>query len=248
MTAAPYTLLLLRHGESTANADNCFTGWTDAPLTDLGRQQARTAGELLKAAAAIPDVVHTSVLRRTITTADIVSGVLGRDWLPVHRSWRLNERHYGALTGQAKTQVLDRTDATTYHQWRRSWDTAPPPAAPGALPPWGDDRYADLPPDVWPLTESLHDVYRRLMPYWTDQVVPDLVAGRTPLIVAHGNSLRALVAHLDRLSPPDIEALNIPTGQPLRYDLGADFVPLAPGGTYLDPATAAREAEAVRRQ
>ncbi|MEU1151944.1 2,3-bisphosphoglycerate-dependent phosphoglycerate mutase [Streptomyces sp. NPDC005918] len=227
------TLVLLRHGQSTANADDVFTGWTDVPITALGRRQAHDAGRLLAAAHLLPDVAHTSLLRRTITSTDIVLDTLDRHWIPVTRSWRLNERHYGALTGRSKPEVGSRTDPATYRAWRRSWATAPPPAPPGAFPPWNDDRYAALPPDAWPLTESLADVHARLLPYWIDSIGTDLRAGRTTLVVAHGNSLRALVAHLDNLSPSAVEALDIPTGRPLLYDLDESTLrPLAPG-SYL---------------
>ncbi|MEU1073558.1 MULTISPECIES: 2,3-bisphosphoglycerate-dependent phosphoglycerate mutase [unclassified Streptomyces] len=242
------TLILLRHGESTANADGIFTGWTDAPLTPTGHEQANDAAHLMAAADLLPDVVHTSLLRRTITTADIVLDVLDRPWIPVTRSWRLNERHYGALTGLTKTQVSERTDEATYHAWRRSWATPPPAALPGALTPWNDDRYRSLPPDAWPLTESLADVHARLLPYWADRICTDLTANRTTLVVAHGNSLRALVTHLDQLTTPEVEILNIPTGQPLRYDLDKGLRPKATGGTYLNPRAAAQQAAAVGRQ
>ncbi|MEU6443169.1 2,3-bisphosphoglycerate-dependent phosphoglycerate mutase [Streptomyces sp. NPDC047046] len=242
------TLVLLRHGESTANADGLFTGWTDVPLTPRGQEQALAAGQLLRASGLRPDSVHTSVLRRTITTADLVLSVLGRDWIEVHRTWRLNERHYGALTGLNKKEVRARTDEATYRAWRRSWATPPPAAHPGDLPPWNDPRYAGLPPDAWPLTESLRDVTARLLPCWNDRVVPELLAGRVPMVIAHGNSLRALVAHLDRLRPDEVENLNIPTGQPLVYELDDFFAPVRPGGRYLDPETAADEASAVGRQ
>lgn len=242
------TLILLRHGESTANADGVFTGWTDVPLTPHGRHQARTAGHLLREAGLLPDVVHTSLLRRSITTADLVLNTMDRDWIPVCRSWRLNERHYGALTGLTKREVRSRTDQATYTAWRRSWATASPAAAPGDLPPWNDARYAHLPPDAWPRTESLADVHTRLLPYWADQITPDLNAGRTTLVIAHGNSLRALVAQLDRLDPADVEDLNIPTGQPLRYDLDNGLRPQRPGGIYLDPTSALTEAAVVRNQ
>ncbi|MFJ2296388.1 2,3-diphosphoglycerate-dependent phosphoglycerate mutase [Streptomyces sp. NPDC087894] len=242
------TLILLRHGESTANADGIFTGWTDAPLTPRGRDQARDAARLLATAHLLPDVVHTSLLRRTITTADIVLDVLDRLWIPVTRSWRLNERHYGALTGLTKTEVRQHTDEVTYRAWRRSWATPPPAARPGTLTPFDDDRYSSLPPDAWPLTESLEDVHARLLPYWADRICVDLAADRTTLVVAHGNSLRALVAGLDQLTAAEVEALNIPTGQPLRYDLDRNLRALTAGGVYLDPRTTAREAAAVRRQ
>ncbi|MFC4030084.1 2,3-diphosphoglycerate-dependent phosphoglycerate mutase [Streptomyces polygonati] len=241
-------LVLLRHGESTANADGVFTGWTDAPLTERGREQARGAGRLLAGAGLLPDVVHTSVLCRTVTTADLVLDETGRDWVPAHRSWRLNERHYGALTGRTKHQVRRSTDEAAYLAWRRSWATPPPPAPAGALPPWGDPRYTNLPPEAWPLTQSLADVHARVLPYWADTIATDLSAGRTTLVVAHGNSLRALVAHLDRMDPAAVEHLDIPTGQPLRYDFDPGQRQLPGGGRYLDPDTAAAEAALVHGQ
>lgn len=242
------TLILLRHGESTANAEGLFTGWTDVPLTPRGRDQARSAGRLLREADLLPDVVHTSLLRRAITTADLLLDTLDRDWIPVHRSWRLNERHYGALTGLTKREVRAHTDEATYTAWRRSWATAPPPAATEELPPGDNASYAGLPPDARPRTESLADVHARLLPYWADRIAPDIAAGRTTLVIAHGNSLRAFVTHLDRLGPADVENLNIPTGQPLRYDFDHNLRPQEPRGIYLDPTAALTEAAAVRDQ
>jgi 2,3-bisphosphoglycerate-dependent phosphoglycerate mutase len=243
------TLILLRHGESTANAEGVFTGWIDVPLTPTGRAEALAAGHLLAAARLSPDTVHTSVLRRAVTTADLVLDVLDRDWVPVRRTWRLNERHYGALTGRRKQDVRAEAGEAQYTVWRRSNDVAPPPAPPGTTPPAGDPRYADLPPDAWPATESLADVQARLLPYWADALAPALTRGQTVLVVAHGNSLRALVAYLDRLPPEAVTDLNIPTGIPLRYFFdSAELRPTVPGGQYLDPARAAQRAAAVARQ
>ncbi|MFI0938517.1 2,3-diphosphoglycerate-dependent phosphoglycerate mutase [Streptomyces sp. NPDC021020] len=245
---APGALVLLRHGQSTANAAGVFTGWTDVPLTPTGRVEALTAGRLLAAAGLLPDIVHTSVLRRTVSTADLALAVLERDWIPVRRTWRLNERHYGSLTGRRKQDVRAEAGEERYAVWRRSFDVAPPPAAPGSTPPAGDPRYAALPPDARPDTESLADVQARLLPYWADALAADLRRGRTVLVVAHGNSLRALVAHLDSLPPEDVPGLNIPTGIPLHYAFDSSLRPAAPGGTYLDPEAASRAAEAVAHQ
>ncbi|NJP46787.1 2,3-bisphosphoglycerate-dependent phosphoglycerate mutase [Actinacidiphila epipremni] len=243
----PGVLVLLRHGQSTANAGGVFTGWIDVPLTPDGRAEALAAGRLLGAAGLLPDVAHTSVLRRSIVSADLVLSALGRDWIPVRRTWRLNERHYGALTGRRKAEVRAEAGEERYALWRRSLDVAPPPAVPGTAPPAGDPRYAGLPPDARPATESLADVQARLLPYWADHLAPDLARGRTVLVVAHGNSLRALVAHLDALPPEQVAALNIPTGIPLRYRFTPDLRPAEPA-QYLDPEAATRAAEAVAHQ
>jgi len=243
------TLLLLRHGESDWNARNRFTGWVDVPLSARGEAEARRGGELLVEHRLAPDVVHTSVLRRAIRTAEIALEVADRSWIPVRRSWRLNERHYGALQGKDKAQTLAEFGEEQFMLWRRSYDTPPPELAPNAeWSQWTDPRYADLPPEARPRTECLKDVLHRMLPYWYDAIVPDLLVGRTVLVVAHGNSLRALVKHLDRIGDSDIVGLNIPTGIPLRYDLDADLRPLTQGGSYLDPETAAAAAEAVAKQ
>src|SRR6266545_4024479 len=214
------TLVLLRHGESEWNAKNLFTGWVDVDLSARGEDEARRGGELLREAGLLPDVVHTSVLRRAIRTAEITLNVADRLWIPVRRSWRLNERHYGALQGKDKKQTLEEYGEEQFMLWRRSYDTPPPPLPDDAE--WsqvGDPRYATLPPELLPRTECLADVVARMMPCWYDQIVPDLFDGRTTLITAHGNSLRALVKHLDGISDEAIAGLNIPTGIPLRYDL-----------------------------
>lgn len=234
------TLVLLRHGQSTSNAADEFSGWLDVPLTDRGAQEARNAAQLLIGHHLLPDVVHTSVLTRAIDTAHLVLTELGRSWVPARRSWRLNERHYGALQGRGKAEVKAEVGADTYTRWRRSFTGTPPPLSPfdpaaAAL----DPRYAHVPPDALPATESLADVVDRLLPYWYDTIAPDLQAGRIPLIVAHGNSLRALIMHLDQLTTAQVETLNLPTGIPLRYDLDQAWRPRPPGGTYLDPAAAA---------
>ena len=239
------TLVLLRHGQSTWNAENLFTGWVDVPLSELGQQEARKGGELLAESGLLPDVVHTSLLRRAISTANIALDVADRHWIDVRRDWRLNERHYGALQGKNKKQVRDEFGEEQFMLWRRSYDVPPPPIERGSeFSQDADVRYG---PDA-PLTECLKDVVARLLPYWDSAIVPDLRAGKTVLVAAHGNSLRALVKHLDGISDDDIAGLNIPTGIPLRYDLGADLKPTNPGGTYLDPEAAAEAAAAVANQ
>ncbi|HEX6967946.1 MAG TPA: phosphoglyceromutase [Micromonosporaceae bacterium] len=243
------TLVLLRHGESEWNAKNLFTGWVDVDLTDLGETQARRGGELLLEHDLLPDVVHTSLLRRAIRTAEIALNAADRQWIAVRRSWRLNERHYGALQGKDKKQTLEQYGEEQFMLWRRSYDTPPPPIDDNDR--WsqaGDPRYATLPPELLPRTESLKDVVDRLLPYWYDSIVPDVLAGRTVLVAAHGNSLRALVKHLDGISDEAIAKLNIPTGIPLRYDLDADLRPVVAGGTYLDPEAAKEAAAAVANQ
>lgn len=242
------TLVLLRHGESTWNAKNLFTGWVDVGLSDQGVAEARRGGELIREQGVLPDVVHTSVLRRAISTANVALDVADRHWIPVRRDWRLNERHYGALQGKNKKQTMATFGEEQFMLWRRSYDTPPPEIEPGSeYSQDGDPRYADLGGDM-PRTECLKDVVARLLPYWESSIVPDLRAGRTVLIAAHGNSLRALVKHLDGISDTDIAGLNIPTGIPLRYDLDDTMSPTNPGGTYLDPETAAIAAAAVANQ
>ncbi|MEV4646241.1 phosphoglyceromutase [Saccharopolyspora sp. NPDC049426] len=242
------TLVLLRHGESTWNAENLFTGWVDVPLSDKGQAEAKRGGELLREAGALPDVLHTSLLRRAISTANIALDGADRHWIPVKRDWRLNERHYGALQGKNKKQTLDTYGEEQFMLWRRSYDTPPPEIELGdEFSQDSDPRYADLGADM-PRTECLKDVVARLLPYWESAIVPDLQAGKTVLVAAHGNSLRALVKHLDGISDESIAGLNIPTGIPLRYDLDENFKPTNPGGTYLDPEAAAKAAAAVANQ
>ncbi|WP_164478010.1 phosphoglyceromutase [Nocardioides pantholopis] len=242
------TLILLRHGESEWNAKNLFTGWVDVPLTDKGRAEAERGGVLMKDAGLLPDVVHTSLQRRAITTAGIALDTADRHWIPVKRSWRLNERHYGALQGKNKTQVKDQYGEEQFMLWRRSFDVPPPPLADDdQYSPVGLPQYADLGEEL-PRTECLKDVIARFLPYWDAEIVPDLRAGRTVLVAAHGNSLRALVKHLDQISDEDIAGLNIPTGMPLHYDLDDDLRPRVSGGTYLDPEAAAVAAAAVANQ
>jgi 2,3-bisphosphoglycerate-dependent phosphoglycerate mutase len=242
-----YSLVLLRHGESDWNAKNLFTGWVDVDLTERGRAEAQTGGELIAGRDLLPDVLHTSVLRRAIRTAEISLHAAERSWIAVRRSWRLNERHYGALQGKDKKQTLAEFGEEQFMLWRRSYDTPPPPIADDdEFSQVGDPRYADLPPELMPRTECLADVVRRMLPYWYDAIVPDLRRGLT--VAAHGNSLRALVKHLDHISDQDISGLNIPTGVPLLYELDESMRPLTPGGEYLDPEAAAAAIEAVRNQ
>ncbi len=243
------TLVLLRHGESEWNKKNLFTGWVDVDLTELGEEQARLGGLQLAKAELLPTVLHTSLMTRAIRTSNIALEACQRSWIPVKRHWRLNERHYGDLQGKDKTQVREQYGEDQFMLWRRSYDTPPPKIEVGSE--WDvsrDPRYAHLTTDLVPRTECLKDVVHRLLPYWYDQVVPDLAAGETVLIAAHGNSLRALVKHLDGLTEEQVVGLNIPTGQPLRYDLDDDMHPTNPGGTYLDPEAAKAAAEAVAKQ
>ena len=241
------TLVLLRHGESEWNASGQFTGWVDVALTDKGRGEAVKGGQLLAEHKLLPDVLHTSLLRRAITTAALALDVADRHWIPVHRDWRLNERHYGALQGKNKEQTKAEFGEEQFMLWRRSYDTPPPPIEAGSVCSQdGDVRYADI--DGGPLTECLADVVARLLPYWEQTIVPDLRAGKTVLVTAHGNSLRALVKHLDGISDEDIAGLNIPTGIPLRYDLDEQLRPITRGGEYLDPDAAAAGAAAVANQ
>ena len=244
-----YRLVLLRHGESDWNAKNLFTGWVDVGLSEKGRAEALRGGELIAARELLPDVLHTSVLLRAIQTAEISMQAAGRSWIPVRRSWRLNERHYGALQGKDKKQTLDEFGEEQFMLWRRSYDTPPPPIADDdEFSQVGDLRYADLPPELMPRTECLADVVHRMLPYWYDGIVPDLRRGLTVAVVAHGNSLRALVKHLDGMSDEAVVALNIPTGIPLLYELDDAMRPLTIGGEYLDPEAAAAAIEAVRNQ
>ncbi|HEY3686400.1 MAG TPA: phosphoglyceromutase [Streptosporangiaceae bacterium] len=243
------TLVLLRHGESVWNAEGLFTGWVDVDLSQAGEDEATKGGELLDDAGLVPDIVHTSVLKRAIRTANIALDIADLLWLPVRRTWRLNERHYGALQGKNKAQTRDEFGEEQFMLWRRSYDVPPPPLADDdPLSQSGDPRYAGLPSELLPRTECLADVVARLLPYWYDAIVPDLAAGRTVLVAAHGNSLRALVKHLDNIDTDTISQLNIPTGIPLMYDLDDDFKPRKTGGEYLDPEAAAEAIEAVANQ
>jgi 2,3-bisphosphoglycerate-dependent phosphoglycerate mutase len=247
--AANPTLVLLRHGESTWNAEGLFTGWVDVDLSDRGEKEAARGGELLRDQGMLPDVVHTSVLRRAIRTAQISLDVADLLWLPVRRSWRLNERHYGALQGKNKAQTREQFGDEQFMMWRRSYDVPPPPLPDDSeFSQIRDPRYTELPPEIVPRTECLKDVVVRMLPYWYDWIVPDLRAGRLVLVAAHGNSLRALVKHLDGLSDEEVVGLNIPTGIPLVYELDDDLRPLVTGGTYLDPDAAAEAIQAVANQ
>ena len=248
VTRMTSTLVLLRHGESDWNAKNLFTGWVDVDLSDKGRNEAVAGGRMLAEAGLLPDVVHTSVLRRAITTANLALDAADRHWIPVRRDWRLNERHYGDLQGKDKKQTLEEFGEEQFMLWRRSYDTPPPPIADdNEYSQQGDPRYADL-GDLMPRTECLKDVVARLVPYWENEIRTDLRAGKTVLVAAHGNSLRALVKHLDGIGDDEIAALNIPTGMPLVYELDEDFAPVAAGGRYLDPEAAAAAAAAVANQ
>ena len=243
-----FTLVLLRHGESLWNAENRFTGWVDVDLSDRGRTEAVAGGAMLREAGVLPDVVHTSVLRRAITTANLALDTADRHWIPVRRHWRLNERHYGDLQGKNKKQTMEAFGEEQFMLWRRSYDTPPPPIADDSdFTQAGDPRYAGL-GDLMPRTECLKDVVARMLPYWENEIRADLVAGKVVLLVAHGNSLRALVKHLDGIGDGDIAALNIPTGMPLVYELDDDFSPVTTGGRYLDPDAAAAAAAAVANQ
>jgi len=243
-----YTLILLRHGQSEWNLENLFTGWTDVGLTDLGREEAVTAGELLLEEGLIPTNLHTSVLKRAIHTAELTLTTMDLSYLPVQRSWRLNERHYGALQGLNKKETAEKHGADQVLQWRRSYDLPPPPlGTDDERHPSRDPRYAGLAPDLVPSTEALVNVVERMLPYWHDSIVPDLRLGKMPLIAAHGNSLRALVKHLDEVSEEEIVDLNIPTGIPLVYELDDSLKPVS--SRYLGDEEAAKAAaDAVAAQ
>jgi 2,3-bisphosphoglycerate-dependent phosphoglycerate mutase len=242
-------LVLLRHGESDWNAKNLFTGWVDVGLTEKGAAEATRAGELIAEHGLLPDLLHTSLLKRAIVTANNALLACDRQWIDVRRSWRLNERHYGALQGKNKAQVREEFGEAQFMVWRRSYDTPPPPLADDdEYSQVGDPRYASLAPDEVPRTECLADVVVRLQPYWDDAIAPDLRAGKTVLVVAHGNSLRAMVKQLDGIGDDEIVGLNIPTGIPLFYELDDSLRPVRPGGEYLDAEAAKAAAEAVANQ
>jgi 2,3-bisphosphoglycerate-dependent phosphoglycerate mutase len=242
-----YTLVLLRHGESEWNARNLFTGWVDVPLNDKGRGEATHGGDLLREAGILPDVVHTSLLRRAIATANLALDAADRHWIPVKRSWRLNERHYGALQGLDKKQTRDQFGDEQFMLWRRSYDVPPPDIELGSeFSQDGDPRYAGEP---IPRAEALKQVLVRALPYWEAEIVPDLQSGKTVLVAAHGNSLRAIIKHLDAVDDATIAGLNVPTGIPLHYELDeATLRPVNPGGAYLDPDAAAASIAAVANQ
>jgi 2,3-bisphosphoglycerate-dependent phosphoglycerate mutase len=233
-----YSLILLRHGESEWNAKNLFTGWVDVELSEKGRAEAKRGGELLKSKNLLPDILHTSVLRRAIDTSQIALEACERAWIPVRRSWRLNERHYGALQGKDKAATLAEYGEAQFKLWRRSFDVPPPLIADdNEYSQANEAKYAELGAAL-PKSECLKDVVARMMPYWNESIIPDLKSGKRVLVTAHGNSLRALVKHLDGISDGDIAELNIPTGIPLRYELNENFMPIKKGGEYLDPEAA----------
>ncbi len=244
-----YKLILLRHGESEWNAKNLFTGWVDVDINEKGTAEAKRGGELLKEEGLLPDVLHTSLLRRAINTANLALNGCDRHWIPVKRSCRLNERHYGDLQGKNKAETLEQYGNEKFMLWRRSYDTPPPVIADdNQYSQFDDPRYADIPESERPKTECLKDVVARMLPYWESDIKPDLAEGKTVLVTAHGNSLRALVKHLDGISDDDIAGLNIPTGIPLLYELDDNFEPITPGGRYLDPEAAKASIEAVKNQ
>jgi 2,3-bisphosphoglycerate-dependent phosphoglycerate mutase len=233
-----YSLILLRHGESEWNAKNLFTGWVDVELSEKGRAEAKRGGELLKSKNLLPDILHTSVLRRAIDTSQIALEACERAWIPVRRSWRLNERHYGALQGKDKAATLAEYGEAQFKLWRRSFDVPPPPIADdNQYSQANEAKYAELGAAL-PKSECLKDVVARMMPYWNESIIPDLKSGKRVLVTAHGNSLRALVKHLDGISDGDIAELNIPTGIPLLYELNENFMPIKKGGEYLDSEAA----------
>jgi 2,3-bisphosphoglycerate-dependent phosphoglycerate mutase len=243
-----YILILLRHGNSVWNQENLFTGWVDVDLSELGRQEAKRAGELLAESGLKPDLLYTSRLKRAINTANIALDAANRSWIDVKRDWRLNERHYGALQGKDKAQTLAEYGPEQFQIWRRSFDVPPPPIDDNdQYSQAHDERYLGLGAAL-PKTECLKDVLVRMMPLWENEISQDLIAGKTVLVTAHGNSLRALVKHLDGISDDEIAELNIPTGIPLVYRLGSNFKPVVAGGEYLDPAAAAAGAAAVANQ
>ena len=244
----PGKLLLVRHGQSVWNVENLFTGWTDVDLSPEGVEEARRAGAEIARAGLVPDVVFTSVLKRAIRTQWLVLDALDLMWLPVERSWRLNERHYGALQGLNKAQTVERHGEAQVKVWRRSYDTPPPPLAlDDERHPRFDRRYAGVAAADLPATESLKDTLARVLPYWEQRIAPELRAGRNVMIVAHGNSIRALVKMLDNMGEAEIVELNIPTGIPLLYELDAQLRPVA--HRYLgDAESIAAAAEAVKRQ
>ena len=250
----PNTLVLLRHGQSEWNLANLFTGWVDVDLTDTGRNEARAGGVDLREKAVLPDIVHTSGQVRAIRTAALALAECGRSWIPVQRSWRLNERHYGDLQGKDKKETTAQFGAEKVKVWRRSYDVPPPPLD-ISDPRWGyDERYASVPRELLPGSECLKDVLARMLPWWDEAIVPDLRTGATVLVAAHGNSLRSLVKHLDGMTEEQVVELNLPTGEPLVYELDDELrptQPVGPGGVkgrYLDPERALAKADAVAKQ
>jgi 2,3-bisphosphoglycerate-dependent phosphoglycerate mutase len=243
-----YKLILLRHGESEWNAKNLFTGWVDVELSEKGLVEAARGGQLLKEANLLPDVLHTSLLKRAINTADIALESCGRTGIPTKRSWRLNERHYGALQGKDKAATLKEYGEEQFQLWRRSFDVPPPAIADDdQYSQKNEEKYANLGEQL-PKTECLKDVVARVVPYLTGEVMDDLKSGKTVLITAHGNSIRAIVKFLDAISDADIAGVNIPTGIPLLYELNEKFEPITKGGRYLDPEAAKASIAAVANQ
>jgi 2,3-bisphosphoglycerate-dependent phosphoglycerate mutase len=254
MHSVTFRLVLLRHGQSEWNLKNLFTGWIDVDLTEQGREEARRGGTDLLKAGILPDVLHTSLQVRAIRTAELALDECARKWIPVRRSWRLNERHYGALQGKNKAETAAEHGADQVKIWRRSYDIRPPDLSIDDPNSGIDERYADVPRAVLPRAECLRDVLERMLPCWEDDIVPDLRAGHTVLIAAHGNSLRALIKHLDGMTPEQVIELNLPTGEPLVYELDDSLNPVTdvgPGGVkgrYLDPERALAAADAVSKQ
>jgi 2,3-bisphosphoglycerate-dependent phosphoglycerate mutase len=241
-------LILLRHGESEWNALNLFTGWVDVRLSEKGIGEAKRGGQLLKERGLLPDIVHTSLLRRAIHTSQLALDEADRDWIPVNRSWRLNERHYGALQGKDKRETLAQYGEEQFKLWRRSFDVPPPPIDDNdKYSQFGDARYADLGSKL-PKTECLKDVVGRMIPYFNSELKADLNSGKTVLVTAHGNSIRAMVKQIDQISDADIAGVNIPTGIPLLYEFDDNFEPIKKGGEYLDPEAAKAAIEAVANQ
>lgn len=245
----PGKLVLIRHGQSTWNLQNLFTGWVDVDLTEQGRNEARDAGKLLKAEGFEFDLVFTSVLKRAIRTMWIILDEMDLMWLPVERSWRLNERHYGALQGLDKAQTVEKHGAEQVKIWRRSYDIPPPALAlDDKRHPRFERRYAGIDAKDLPSTESLKTTLDRVLPYWNNRLAPELKAGKNVLVVAHGNSLRALVKMLDNMSDAEIVEFNIPTGVPIQYDLGDNLKPKSPRKFLGDPEAIKAAAEAVAKQ
>jgi 2,3-bisphosphoglycerate-dependent phosphoglycerate mutase len=238
-----YRLVLLRHGESEWNAKNLFTGWVDVPLSEKGVEEATRGGHLLVDAGVRPDVLHTSLLRRAITTANLALDAADLHWIPVKRDWRLNERHYGALQGKNKKEIRDEYGEEQFMLWRRSYDVPPPEIELGSE--FSQDAEARYAGEPIPRAECLKDVLVRALPYWESEIVPDLTSGKTVLVAAHGNSLRAIIKHLDGIDDETISGLNVPTGIPLLYELDENLKPITPGGQYLDPEAAKAAIAAV---
>ncbi|MFM8212948.1 MAG: phosphoglyceromutase [Actinomycetes bacterium] len=244
-----YKLILLRHGESQWNALNLFTGWVDVDLSEKGVLEAKRGGELLKEKNLIPNSLHTSVLNRAIKTSELALESAGIKEIPTKRSWRLNERHYGALQGLNKKDTLEKYGEEQFMLWRRSYDVPPPPIDPNDKYAQNNDpKYKDIQKSDIPLTECLKDVVKRVIPYWKESIVPELESGKTVLVVAHGNSLRALIKYLENISDENIAKLNLPTGIPLLYRLDENFKPIVFGGEYLDPQAAKEAIDAVANQ